>query len=121
MFCVFFLDDYSSQKSEIVHLKFLEYSISSLRKCIKSHHAQIFYVAGLKSSFHMKLYFAFYLEIKILASEHSVERNRYKGHLLVAGLPCFFKSKINVDVCQRILKHFLLPSASKLYGDASFL
>ncbi len=31
------------------------------------------------------------------------------------------KSKVNVDVYQEILEHFMLPSADKLYEDADFL
>ncbi len=37
------------------------------------------------------------------------------------GPLCFIKSKVNAAVCHEILKHFMLPSADKLYGDADFL
>ncbi len=37
------------------------------------------------------------------------------------GPLCFIKSKVNADVYQEILEHFILPSADKLYGDADFL
>ncbi len=37
------------------------------------------------------------------------------------GPLCFLKSKVNADIYQDILEHFLLPSADKLYGDADFI
>lgn len=77
-------------------------------------HRYCLLLTGPKSSFYMKLYFAFYLEIKILASEEIWKETDTK-------VLRFIKSKINVDVCQRILKHFMLPSARKFYGDANFL
>ncbi len=37
------------------------------------------------------------------------------------GPLCFLKSKVNADIYQDILEHFMLPSADKLYGDADFI
>ncbi len=37
------------------------------------------------------------------------------------GPLCFIKSKVNEAFYQEILKHFMLTSADKLYGDADFL
>ncbi len=33
-------------------------------------------------------------------------------------LLCFIKSKVNAAIYQKIVEHFMLPSADKLYGDA---
>ncbi|KAL0164621.1 hypothetical protein M9458_040374, partial [Cirrhinus mrigala] len=37
------------------------------------------------------------------------------------GLLCFIKSKVDAAIYQKILEHFILSSADKLYGDANFL
>ncbi len=37
------------------------------------------------------------------------------------GSLCFLKSTVNAAIYQNILKHFMLPSAEKLYGDADFI
>ncbi len=37
------------------------------------------------------------------------------------GPLCFLKSTVNTAIYQEILKHFMLPSADKLYGDADFI
>ncbi len=37
------------------------------------------------------------------------------------GPLCFLKSTVNAAVYQEILKHFMLPSADKLYGEADFI
>ncbi len=37
------------------------------------------------------------------------------------GLLCFLKSIVNAAIYQENLKHFMLPSADKLYGDADFI
>ena len=37
------------------------------------------------------------------------------------GPLCFIKSKVNAAVYQDILKHFMLPSADQVYGDADFI
>ncbi len=37
------------------------------------------------------------------------------------GPLCFLKSTVNTAIYQHILKHFMLPSADKLYGDADFI
>ncbi len=34
---------------------------------------------------------------------------------------CFLKSTVNAAIYQKILEHFMLPSADKLYGDADFI
>ncbi len=41
-------------------------------------------------------------------------------HLLVL-VHCVFWSPVNAAIYQEILKHFMLPSADKLYGDADFI
>ncbi len=38
-----------------------------------------------------------------------------------AGPLCFLKSTVNAAIYQKILEHFMLPSADKLYGDADFI
>ncbi len=37
------------------------------------------------------------------------------------GPLCFLKSTVNAAIYQKILEHFMLPSADKLYGDADFI
>ncbi len=37
------------------------------------------------------------------------------------GPLCFLKSTVNAAIYQEMLKHFMLPSADKLYGDADFI
>ncbi len=37
------------------------------------------------------------------------------------GPLCFLKSTVKAAIYQEILKHFMLPSADKLYGDADFI
>ncbi len=37
------------------------------------------------------------------------------------GPLCFLKSTVNASIYQDILKHFMLASADKLYGDADFI
>ncbi len=37
------------------------------------------------------------------------------------GPLCFLKSKVNAAIYQKIVEHFMLPSADKLYGDADFI
>ncbi len=34
------------------------------------------------------------------------------------GPLCIIKSKVNAAICQKILEHFMIPSADKLYEDA---
>ncbi|KAI2647511.1 Transposable element Tcb2 transposase [Labeo rohita] len=34
---------------------------------------------------------------------------------------CFLRSKVNTAVYQDVLKHFMLPAADQLYGDADFI
>ncbi len=36
------------------------------------------------------------------------------------GPLCFLKSTVNATIYQKIIEHFMLPSADKLYGDADF-
>ncbi len=94
--------------------------------------------SGPKSSFQMKVNVAFNLEIKVPESGGSVERHRihvawspvwsfhsqwWFGLLSSAGVGplCFLKSTVNAAIYQKILEHFMLPSADKLYGDADFI
>ncbi len=37
------------------------------------------------------------------------------------GPLCFLRSKVNTTVYQEVLKHFMLPAADQLYGDADFI
>ncbi len=37
------------------------------------------------------------------------------------GPLCFLKFTVNAAIYQKILEHFMLPSADKLYGDADFI
>ncbi len=87
-------------------------------------------LSGPKSSFQMKVNFAFHLEIKVPESRGRVERQRihvawspvWSFHSLWwFGLPCFLKSTVNAAIYQDILEHVMLPSADKLYGDADFI
>ncbi len=136
-------------------------------QCIKSHHAQTssgkglpshfwnrnivrsilpglrrkrtgLFLSGPKSSFQMKVNFAFHLEIKVPESGGRVERHRIhvawssvwsfqsqwcfglSCHLLVL-VHCVFWSPVNAAIYQEILDHFMLLSADKLYGDADFI
>ncbi len=94
-------------------------------------------LSGPKSSFQMKVNFAFNLEIKVPESGWRVGRHR----IYVAwspvwsfhsqwwfGLPChllvlvhfFLKSTVNAAIYQEMLEYFMLPSADRLYGDADF-
>ncbi len=95
-------------------------------------------LSGPKSSFQMKVNFAFHLEIKVPESGGRVERHRIHVawspvwsfhsqwwfglpcHLLVL-VHCFLKSTVNAAIYKEILEHFMLPSADKLYGDADFI
>ncbi len=95
-------------------------------------------LSGPKSSFQMKVNFAFNLEIKVPESGGRVERHII--HVAWSpvwsfhsqwwfGLPChllvlvhiFLKSTVNAAIYQDILDHFMLLSADKLYGDADFI
>ncbi len=97
------------------------------------------FLSGPKSSFQMKVNFAFHLEIKVPESGGRVERHRI--HVAWSpvwsfnsqwwfGLPChllvlvhfvFWSPTVNAAIYQEILEHFMLPSADKLYGDADFI
>ncbi len=98
-------------------------------------------LSGPKSSFQMKVNFAFNLEIKVPESGGRVERHRI--HVAWSpvwsfhsqwwfGLPChllvlvhcvfWVHSQLDCEIFyQEILEHFMLPSADKLYGDADFI
>ncbi len=93
-------------------------------------------LSGPKSSFQIKVHFAFHLEIKVWrktgeAQNPSCLKSSVKlpksvmilGAVTSAGVDplCFIKSKVNAAIYQEILEHFMLPSADKLYGDADFL
>ncbi len=139
----------------------------SWSQCIKSHHAQTssgkglpshfwtrdivrsilprlwrkrtgLLLSGPKSSFQMKVNFAFHLEIKVPESGGRVERHRihvawspvwsFQSVMIWAAMSsagvgplCFLKSTVNAAIYQEILEHFMLPSADKLYGDADFI
>ncbi len=91
-----------------------------------------------KSSFQIKVNFAFHLEIKVWSPEEEwrgtdskllevqCEVSEVSDDLAAVtsagvGPLCFIKSKVNAAIYQEILEHFMLPSADKLYGDADFL
>ncbi len=94
-------------------------------------------LSGPKSSFQMKVNFAFHLEIKVPESGGRVERHRIHVAWSPVWVPqsviwaamssagvgplCFLKSTVNAAIYQEILEHFMLPSADKLYGDADFI
>ncbi len=135
----------------------------SWSQCIKSHHAQTssgkwlsshfwnrniirsilsglwrkitgLLLSGSKSSFQMKVNFAFHLEIKVperrgtesMLLESSV---KFPQSVMIwaamssagVGPLCFLKSTVNAAVYQDILEHFMLPFADKLYGEADFI
>ncbi len=139
----------------------------SWSQCIKSHHAQTssgkglpshfwtrdnvrsilpglwrkrtgLLLSGPKSSFQMKVNFAFHLEIKVPESGGRVERHRIHVawspvwsfhsqwwfglpcHLLVL-VHCVFWSPQSTAIYQDILEHLMLPPADQLYGDADFI
>ncbi len=95
-------------------------------------------LSGPKSSFRMKVNFAFHLEIKVPESGGRVERHiihvawcpvwsfhsqwwfGLPCHLLVL-VHCVFWIPVNAAIYQEMLEHFMLPSADKLYGDADFI
>ncbi len=95
-------------------------------------------LSGPKSSFQIKVNFAFHLEIKVWSLEEDwrgTESKLLEVQCEVSEVSddlgcrdvcwcwsiCFIKSKVNAAVYQEILEHFMLPSADKLYGDADFL
>ncbi len=95
-------------------------------------------LSGPKSSFQMKVNFAFHLETR---SQSLEEEWRGTDAMLLevqcevstvsdiwaamssagVGPLCFLKSTVNAAIYQEILEHFMLPSADKLYGDADFI
>ncbi len=140
----------------------------SWSQCIKSHHAQTssgkglpshfwtrdnvrsilpglwrkrtgLLLSGPKSSFQMKVNFAFHLEIKVPESGGRVERHRIHVawspvwsfhsqwwfrlpcHLLVLVHCVFWSPQSTRPSTRKVLEHFMLPSADKLYGDADFI
>ncbi len=98
-------------------------------------------LSGPKSSFQMKVNFAFDLEIKVPESGGRVERHRIHVawspvwsfhsqwwfglpyHLLVLVHYAFWSphSTHYAAIYQDILEHFMLPPVDKLYGDADFI
>ncbi len=95
--------------------------------------------SGPKSSFQMKVNFAFHLEIKVPESGGRVERNRI--HVAWSpvwsfhsqwwfGLPChllvlvhcvFWSPQSTQPSTRKFLEHFMLSSADKLYGDVDLI
>ncbi len=81
-------------------------------------------LSGRKSSFQMKVHFAFHLEINCLKSSVKFQQSvMIWAAMSSAGVGplCFLKSTINAAIYQEILEHFMLPSADKLYGDADLI
>ncbi len=137
----------------------------SWSQCIKSHHAQTssgkglpshfwnrnnvrsilpglrrkitgLLLSGPKSSFQIKVHFAFNLEIKVWVLEEEWRGTESKllevqckvstvGDDLGCHVICWCWSivfyQVNASIYQEILEHFMLPPADKLYGDADFL
>ncbi len=131
----------------------------SWRECIKSHHAQMSSGKGLlshfwnrnnirsilhglkrkitgllligpKSSFRMKVNFAFLVEIKVPESGGRVGSIHFAWSPVWSfhsqwwfGLPCHLLVLVHCVFwsSQSIWEHFMLPSADKLYGDADFI
>ncbi len=137
----------------------------SWSQCIKSHHAQTSSGKGLpshfwnrnivrsilpglrrkrtglllrgpKSSFQIKVNFAFHLEIKVWSLEEDWRGTESKllevqcevsevsddlGCRDVCWCWAIVFYQVNAAIYQEILEHFMLPSADKLYGDADFL
>ncbi len=95
-------------------------------------------LSGPKSSFLVKVNFAFHLEIKVPESRGRVEAQhpcclkssvKFPQSVMIwaamssagVGPLCFLKSTVNAAIYQNILEHFMLPSADKLYGDADLI
>ncbi len=95
-------------------------------------------LSGPKSSFQMKVNFAFHLETRSQSLEEEwrgTESMLLKVQREVStvsdDLGChvicwcwstvFSESTVNAAIYQEILEHFMLPSADKLYGDANFI
>lgn len=87
----------------------------------------------------MNVNFACLLVIKVPKSGVREERHRIQcclkwsvkfplsvmvwGAMSSAGVGplCFLRSKVNAVIYHEILKHFMLPAADQLYGDADFI
>ncbi len=136
----------------------------SWSQCIKSHHAQTssgkglpshfwtrdnvrsilpglwrkrtgLLLSGPKSSFQMKVNFAF--QGRRVWRKSGEAQNpcclkssvKFPQSVMIwaamssagVGPLCFLKSTVNAAIYQEILEHFMLPSADKLYGDADFI
>ncbi len=92
-------------------------------------------LSGPKSTFQIKVHFAFHLEIKVPEFGGREERHRIHVAWSVTfsvmiwaamssagvGPLCFLKSTVKAGIYQEILEHFMLPSADKLYGDADLI
>ncbi len=95
-------------------------------------------LSGPKSSFQMKVNFAFNLETR----SQSLEEEWRGTESMLLEVQCevstvsddlgchvicwcwstvFSESTVNAAIYQEILEHFMLPSADKLYGDADFI
>ncbi len=95
-------------------------------------------LSGPKSSFQMKVNFAFHLESR----SQSLEEEWRGTESMLLEVQCevstvsddlgchvicwcwstvFSESTVNAAIYQEILEHFMLPSADKLYGDADFI
>ncbi len=92
-------------------------------------------LSGPKSSFQMKVHFAFQVEIKVPESGEAQNPCCLKTGVTFpesvmiwaamssagVGTLCFLKFTVNAPIYRKILEHFMLPSADKLYGDADFV
>ncbi len=86
-------------------------------------------LSGPKSSFQMKVNFAFHLETRSQSLEEEIpcclkSSVKFPQSVMIwaamssagVGPLCFLKSTVNAAIYQEILEHFILPSADKLYG-----
>ncbi len=94
-------------------------------------------LSGPKSSFQIKVNFAFHLKTRSQSLEEewrgteSMLKSSVKFPQSVmiwaamssagVGPLCFLKSTVKAAIYQKILEHFMLPSADKLYGDADLI
>ncbi len=92
-------------------------------------------LSGPKSSFQMKVNFAFNLEIKVPESGEAQNPCCLKSSVKFpqsvmiwaatssdgVGPLCFLKSTVNAAIYQESLEHFILPSDDKLYGEVDFI
>ncbi len=121
-----------SRVTTLRHLQEKSYQTTS--ETDTSSEASYLLLSVTKSSFQMKVNFAFHLEFKVPEFGGRVERHlksrvKFPQSVMIwaamssagVGSLCFLKSTVNAAIHQDILEHFMLPSADKLYRDADFI